>query len=157
MFDKYNPLFASQDISFSGMKANRIAHRTYATNIANANSVDTGRFDQYGNMIPYKPQEVVFERVLSDHFNRHRVLGNVEGGVAVKKVVSLEGRYTKHWDPGSPAARLDGPDIGYVYTPEIRLSEQMANMKAADLAYHANAVAYNIGDKMFDLALTLGR
>lgn len=153
---KEGQMFKGQRISFSGMRAEKIAYKTYATNIANANSLTSDRVDKDGNAIPYKPQEVVFETVTSDEWNRHRLLRNPTGGVGVRKVVQLDS-IKKHYDPYHPLARLSGADIGYVYSPDIRLPEQMANLEAASLAYQANLTALSIGNKMFDLGLNLGK
>jgi flagellar basal-body rod protein FlgC len=150
--------FRSARVSRSGMMANRARAAVYANNIANMQSVDTGKYTKDGNFIPYAPQEIVLAHNLSEDFRDNKVKKDVRNGVTVKKVVELPDQIDKVYDPDHPAARRPGTvDAGYVYYPRITLAQEMANLKMAQMGYEANLTALTVQNKMFELDLTIGR
>lgn len=151
-----NALFRSSRIAASGMMSGRKWLNTISNNIANKDSVDTGRVDKQGNFIPYQRQVPVFSKVLSENFRDNKVREDVINGVTVKKVATVKG-YDKVYDPDHPAARKPGtPDAGYVYYPKITLAQEMADLKMAEASFEANLSVASISAKMFDNQLKIG-
>lgn len=151
-------IFRAGRVAGSGLKTSRQWMNIISNNVANADTVDTGRIGRDGNYIPYARQVPVFKKVLSERFRDARVNGDVLNGVAVKEVAELEGKIRKVYDPTHPAARRAGTeDAGYVYYPGVSIAQEMADMRMAAAAYEANLSVMSTGGKMTQQALRIGR
>ena len=145
-------------IAATGLKANRGWMNVVANNLANANTVDTGKKTAAGNFVPYARQVPVFEKIMSEKFRRNRVNGDVNGGVAIKEIEDLQDQIRKVYDPTHPAARKAGsPDAGYVYLPRISVAQEMADMQMASAAYEANISVIAVSQRMSEQAMRISR
>lgn len=151
-------IFGTSRVAFSGLKATRGWMNIVANNIANTQTLDTGKLDASGNYVPYARQVPVFQKVLSEKFRDNKVNGDVAGGVAIKGIAELKGDVKKVYDPTHPAARAAGTaDAGYVYYPDISLAQEMADLKIAAAAYEANVTVLTTTANMTQNALRIGR
>jgi|GEM_PF-741694 len=151
-------IFGTGRIAFSGLKATRGWMNVVANNIANAQTLDSGRVDGSGNYVPYARQVPVFQKVLSEKFRDNQANGDVMGGVAIKGIAELKGDVKKVYDPTHPAARQAGSeDAGYVYYPDISIAQEMADLKIAAAAYEANVTVLTTTANMTQNALRIGR
>jgi len=153
-----NGIFRGQRVSSSGLRASRQWMNLISNNIANANTVDSGKRAKDGNYVPYARQVPVFAKVLSENFRENKVNSDVINGVKVEDVVHVKDNVKKIYDPNHPAARRPGTqDAGYVYFPAISNGQEMADMKMASSSYEANVTALSVSTKMLQQALSLGR
>ncbi len=151
-------MFRSQKIAGTGLKATRGWMNVISNNIANANTLDTGKKDKFGNYVPYAREVPVFAKVLSDQFRTNKVNGDVKNGVRVDEIIRVTKNNRKVFDPSHPAARRSGsPDAGYVYYPGVSISQEMADLKVAAATYEANITVISVSNKMIQQALTIGR
>ena len=131
---------------------------TISNNLANMNSVDTGKKAKDGNYVPYAREVPVFAKVLSEEFRRSKVNGNVVNGVEVKRVAHLDDNVRKVYDPSHPAARRAGTqDAGYVYYPNVSVAQEMSDMRMAAAFYEANLSVIAISKQMTEQALSISR
>jgi len=155
---KVHNLFRSSRIAASGLKSSRSWMNMISNNISNMHTLDNGRPTRDGNYVPYARQVPLFAKVLSEKFRENRVNGDVINGVRVKGVVELEGDYKKVYDPAHPAARKPGTaDAGYVYYPNISVSQEMADLRIASAAYEANLSVIAVSAKMNQQALSIAK
>ncbi|MBT7896075.1 MAG: flagellar basal body rod protein FlgC [Flavobacteriales bacterium] len=150
-------MFRSQYLAGSALKAGRGWMNTIMNNLANSNTVDTGKVGKDGNYVPYKRQVPVFSKVLSEKFRENKVNEDILNGVKVEDIADIPGE-VKIWDPSHPAARRAGTkDAGYVYFPKVVVAQEMADMRMASAYYEANLSAYSVSNKMMQGALSLGK
>lgn len=153
-----NDMFRSQRISSTGMRAARSWMNIISNNVANLNTLDSGKRMQDGNFQPYARQVPVFAKVLSEKFRENKVNEDVLNGVKTDEVVELKKSVKKVYDPSHPAARKPGTvDAGYVYYPQISLGQEMSDLKIAAATYEANLTVMHTANRMMDQALSLGR
>lgn len=126
-------LFASLEISSSGLSAQRARLDAIATNIANAESTRT---PQGG---PYRRKVVVFREVL-------------EQGVAVAGTVDDPTPGPRIYEPGHP----DADAQGYVQMPNVQVPAEMVDLISATRSYEANASAVAAAKRMAQKALEIG-
>jgi len=151
-------IFRTGRIAFSGLKATRGWMNIIANNLANVQTLDTGKQGKDGNYVPYTRQVPIFAKVLSEKFQSNRANGDVINGVALKDIAQLKGSVKKVFDPSHPAARRSGTnDAGYVYYPDISIAQELADMKIAAAAYEANVTVLSTVNKMTENALRIGR
>lgn len=157
MADGINNIFRTSRIAASGVHVSRQWLGFIANNVANKESVDTGVLAADGNLIPYKRQVPILEKVSSENFRDNRMKGDVENGVTVKKVVEMKD-VDKVYDPSHPAARKAGTvDAGYVWRPRINSVMEMADAKIAHALHDLSLTVMSIESKMFEESLTIGR
>ncbi len=165
---KIMPLFASMDISASGMSAQRVKLTAIASNIANA---ETTRME---NGQPYRRKIVVtrqvgsstpFSDLLSAEDDRLVVTNpahiktvldpvngtNPEAEVVAKETVQQKNPYRLVYDPDHP----DSDANGYVRYPNINIVVEMVDMIAASRTYEANAMAIESAKTMAKKALKI--
>lgn len=143
-------MFESFNISGSGLTANRLWLDTISNNIANMNS--TGRPGDPENQ-PYKRQVPVFAQLLQRKINSNPVTGCKSGGVTVTKIVEDDNDPRLVYDPAHPHA----DEHGYVASPDINITNEMANMMAATRAYEANATALQAAKDIAQSAIQILR
>lgn len=135
-------MFASLDVSASGLAAQRVRQDTIALNVASAGITRAG-VDASGRPVPYRRQ---FPIVAPATDRRGRPAG--------VKVVSIETDLSEgdlRYEPGHVDA---GPD-GYVRYPNVDLATEFANMVEATRAYEANITAMEATKAMLSASLRL--
>ena len=165
---KIAPLFASIDISASGMSAQRKRLTAIASNSAN---VETTRTE---NGQPYRRKIVVtketkeglpFGKMLAEEDDRlvvtnpghiRTVLDPVNGsdpasGVRSEETVQKNNPYRLVYDPDHPDANANG----YVRYPNINIVVEMVDMITASREYEANAMAIESAKTMAKKALEI--
>ncbi len=120
-------------VTGSGMAAERLRMDVTASNIANANSVNT----------PGKP---AYQR-------RYVVLTGDKDGVQVDRIAVDNSELRRVADPTHPLADSEG----YVYYSNVEPIKEMVNMLSANRAYEANIAAFNSAKGMINSALRIGQ
>ncbi|HMB30500.1 MAG TPA: flagellar basal body rod protein FlgC [Desulfohalobiaceae bacterium] len=140
-------VLGSMYINATALKAETTRLNTISANLAN---IDTTRTPEGG---PYRKKSVVFrsapmnfEQSLEHSFN------NQLQGVQVDKIVNSPEPLRKEYDPSHPDA---GPE-GYVEKPNIKLMEEVTDMKSAVHAYELNVTAIKTSQRMATQALKIG-
>jgi flagellar basal-body rod protein FlgC len=141
----FNNLFAANNISASGLSAERFRMEVIANNLANLNSTRSA------NGGAFRRQDVVFEAVLGDSVNR--LSGANLGGVQVVDLVDDQSPLPRVYLPGHP----DADNEGYVTLPNVQLPVEMVNLLTATRAYEANLKAAQTFRQINEQALTLLR
>ncbi len=130
------------EISGSGMSAQSIRLNTVASNIANADAVASSSGDVY------KSRHPVFKTIIHDLGSQNSV-----GGVRVAGIVESQAEAIARYQPENPLA----DENGYVYSPNISLVEEMANMISASRSYQSNVQVANMTKDLLSRTLTLGQ
>ncbi len=141
-------LLSSMRISATGLTAQSTRMNTISSNIANAETT--------GPDGPYKRKDPVFQadtdrehfgEILKDKMEEHAQ------GVLVTEIAEDQKPPRLVHNPSHPHARADG----YVEMPNINVTQEMANMIAAERAYEANITAINSAKAMALKALDIGK
>lgn len=121
-------MFATFDISTSGLVAQRTRLTAIANNIANL----TTTRNEAGELSPYRGKYAIFETDTS-------VKTSFGGaGVRVKDVQESDAEPLWRWDPDNPDAQKEGPYAGYVGLPNISMMAEFTDALEATRAYEAN-------------------
>lgn len=130
-------------ISGSAMSAQTVRLNTTASNIANADSVASS----HGEV--YKARHPVFQTIMSEmgSGNQHN------GGVKVAAIVESQAEAVAKYQPENPMA----DENGYVYSPNVSIVEEMANMISASRSYQSNVQVANMTKNLLNRTLTLGQ
>lgn len=144
-------MFASLDISASGLTAQRLRLDIIANNLANAETTRTAQGGPYQRQVPlFAPREAhAFGAFLGAS------AGTAAGGQGVR-VVGIASDPTpprRVYQPGHP----DADTTGYVMYPNVNVVTEMVDMISASRAYEANAAAFEAAKSMALKALELGR
>jgi flagellar basal-body rod protein FlgC len=123
-------MISPMDISASALSAQRTRMNVLASNIANAHTTR----DEYGNISPYRRQEVLFAPRVDD--------GEVVG-VRVTRVREAAHPFQWVYQPDHPDAVKDltSENHGRVLMPKINVVQEMVDMMMASRAYEANLTA----------------
>ncbi len=108
-------------ISAAGMKTQGVRLRVIAENIANADSLATSPGE-----LPYRRKMTTFKNVL----DRDTGLDTVK----VHKIHEDSKPFQRKYDPGHPAADVDG----YVLSTNVNSLIEMTDMREAQRSYEAN-------------------
>lgn len=130
------------NISYSGILAEKIRISVISNNIANINT--TG---PYG---PYRRKLVVFHSVYEDslkNFNRPSFKG-----VQVVKIVDDLSSFKKVYDP----SHIDADKDGYVFYPNVDISQEMTDLISATRSYEANLACFNFVKQILLKTLEIG-
>ncbi|GHV85697.1 flagellar basal-body rod protein FlgC [Spirochaetia bacterium] len=149
-------LFTSINIASTGMSAQRLRTDVIANNMANVNTTRTnegGPF--YGSRVIMRP------RVQQPYWRSPflpKMLDNGPGeGVRVARVEKdTKTELRKVYDPDHPDAKLEGPDKGYVFYPNVDTVTEMVNLIDANRMYEASAQIVEGYKSMFQRALEIG-
>lgn len=136
------------DISGSGMSAQSIRLNTTASNIANADSVASSQGDTY------KAKHPVFQTLMNG-FGLHstNVSNHASTGVMVSQIIESQADAVARFQPDNPLA----DEKGFVYTPNVNLVEEMANMISASRSYQANVQVATMAKSLLTKTLQLGK
>jgi len=130
-------------IAGSALSANSVMLNTTASNIANAQSVSSSSGDTYKGKYP------VFETLYQNKINKTMH----SPGVQVKGVVDGNAEPLRKHSPEHPMA----DDDGFIYTANINIIEEMANMIAASRSYQTNLQVATTAKQLLQRTLTLGQ
>ncbi len=165
---KIAPLFASIDISASGMSAQRRKLNAIASNIANVETTRTENGQPYRRKIVITKEtkeSLPFREMLTMRDDRlvttnplhiKTVLNPVNGtdpasGVTSDETVQSKNPYRLVYDPDHPDADANG----YVRYPNINIVVEMVDMITASRSYEANAMAIESAKTMAKKALEI--
>jgi len=134
-------LFQVFDVAGSGLTAQSVRLNTVASNLANADAV-SGSADKV-----YRARQPVFASVLKsarqDGAAGVRVLGVVESQAAPRSL----------YQPDNPMA----DEQGYVYMPNVKVVEEMANMISASRSFQSNIEIMNTTKQLLMKTLSIGQ
>ncbi|MBU0579762.1 MAG: flagellar basal body rod protein FlgC, partial [Candidatus Margulisbacteria bacterium] len=118
-------------------------------NIANVDTTQTASGEAYR-----KKTVILQAREFLRGQNLAKGTGGLLGGVQVAEVV--EDRNTplvKVYEPAHPQADANG----FVYYPNVNMTEELVEMTQSSGAFETNVVAFNTTKQMMQTALELGR
>jgi len=120
------------NIAGSGMSAESVRLNTVASNLANADSVSSNA------ATAYKARYPVFQAVQASLMSAGAGTDpttQADAAVQVRDIVQSTAAGTARYEPGNPLA--DGN--GYVYSSNVNVVEQMADMISASRSYQNDA------------------
>jgi len=116
-----DPLAATLQISGAGLRAQSERLRVVSENLANARSTGEAAGDD-----PYQRKTITFESEFSRAYQANLV--------SVKGIGADKAPFTVEYDPGHPAAAVDG----YVKMPNVNTLLELADMRETNRSYEAN-------------------
>lgn len=146
------------DITASGMQAQGIRMNTIASNMANAETVSATAEDAYKAKYPVFRSHNINDLASSDD---DLTLEGFDGehqkktkfGVYVSDIIESQKEVRKRYQPEHPLADEDG----YVYSSNVNLMEEMADMIATSRSFEMNAELASTAKSMMQRLLTLGQ
>ena len=130
-------------IAGSALSASSVMLNTTASNMANAQSVSSSSGKTFQAQYP------VFKTLYQDKLNNQ----TQSPGVQVVDIVSSNAEPIRKHAPDHPMADADG----YIYTANVNVIEQMANMIAASRSYQTNLQVADTAKNLLQRTLTLGQ
>lgn len=140
-------LFASMQVSASGMAAQRTRAELLVENMANA---ETTRTPEGG---PYKRKDAVFSSETQSSPFSAVFQGELATGVRVADVIRDDREPEKRYLPGHP----DADAAGYVNFPRINPAEDMVDLMNASRSYQANVAAISSVKDMISRSIDIMR
>lgn len=134
-------LFNVLDISGSGMHAQTVRLNTVASNMANVDSVSSNKEETY------RAKQPVFQTILEGNMNEPAM------GVRVKEIVENQAPLKMEYSPNHPMAN----DEGYIFRPNVDVTEEMANMLSASRSYETNIEVMNTSKQLLLRTIQLGK
>ena len=139
------------NIAGSGMSAESVRLNTVASNLANADSVS-------GNpATAYKARYPVFQALqaslLSPGAAAPDPTRGADAAVQVSGIVQSTASGTARYEPGNPLADANG----YVYSSNVNVVEQMADMISASRSYQNDVEVLNTSKELMLDTLKLGQ
>lgn len=125
-------LFDIFNVAGSGMSAESVRLNTVASNLANADSVSSSP------TTAYKARYPVFQAIQSSLMSAGAGAGPTQAAdaaVQVRGIVESTAAGTASYQPGNPLADANG----YVYSSNVNVVEQMADMISASRSYQNDA------------------
>jgi flagellar basal-body rod protein FlgC len=135
------------DIAGSGMSAESVRLNTVASNLANADSVSNSPGSAYKARYP------VFQAVQDSLTAGTGPAAGADATVKVQGIVQSTTPGTASYDPGNPLADANG----YVYSSNVNVVEQMADMISASRSYQNDANVLNTSKQLMLDTLKLGQ
>ncbi|MGH8319878.1 MAG: flagellar basal body rod protein FlgC [Steroidobacteraceae bacterium] len=138
------------NIAGSGMSAESVRLNTVASNLANADSVSSSPEGSYKARYP------VFQAVqgsLASGAPGADPSQAADASVMVQGIVESNTPGTASYDPGNPLADANG----YVYSSNVNVVEQMADMISASRSYQNDADVLNTSKQLMLDTLKLGQ
>jgi flagellar basal-body rod protein FlgC len=130
-------------IAGSALSASSVMLNTTSSNIANAQSVSSSSGETYKGKYP------VFQTLYQD-----KLMNNLTSpGVQVVDIVESNAEPVRKHSPDHPMADQDG----YIYSSNINIIEEMANMIAASRSYQTNLQVATTAKQLLQKTLTLGQ
>jgi flagellar basal-body rod protein FlgC len=137
------------NIAGSGMSAESVRLNTVASNLANADSVSSSPDGAYKARYPVfqAVQGSVAAAAAADPMQA------ADASVTVDGIVQSTTPGTASYDPGNPLADANG----YVYSSNVNVVEQMADMISASRSYQNDADVLNTSKQLMLDTLKLGQ
>ncbi len=136
------------DIAGSGMSAESVRLNTVASNLANADSVSSSSDGAYKARYPvFQAVQGAMAAAGADP------LQAADASVKVQGIVQSTTPGTASYDPGNPLADASG----YVYSSNVNVVEQMADMISASRSYQNDADVLNTSKQLMLDTLKLGQ
>lgn len=133
------------NIAGSSMSAQSVRLNTVASNLANADVVNTNEKNVYRSRQP------VFSAVMNS-LNGDST-NNASASVRVSAIVESTASARKEFQPDHPMANKDG----YIFKSNVNSIEEMANMMAASRSYQNNVEVFNTSKQLLLKTLNMGR
>ena len=135
-------LFNIFNVAGSGMSAQTVRLNTVASNMANAEVVSGTEEGAY------RARQPVFSAVM-------QAIGSNGSTVPVEinGIVESQAPVNKQYSPAHPEADPDG----YIYTSNVNMVEEMANMISASRSYQSNVEVANTSKQLLLETLRLGQ
>lgn len=143
------PSFNIFNIAGSGMSAQTVRLNTTASNLANADSVASDA------NAAYKARHPVFKAVQSAlaHQAGAALANDASSSVKVAGIMQSQAQAQARYEPGNPMANADG----YVYSSNVNVVEEMADMISASRSYQNNVEVMNTSKDLMLATLKLGQ
>jgi flagellar basal-body rod protein FlgC len=142
-------LFNIFNIAGSGMSAESVRLNTVASNLANADSVSSSA------ATAYKARYPVFQAIQASLLSPGAAADPTPGAdaaVHVSGIVQSTAAGAARYEPGNPLADANG----YVYSSNVNVVEQMADMISASRSYQNNAQVLETSKQLMLDTLKLG-
>jgi flagellar basal-body rod protein FlgC len=143
-------LFNIFNIAGSGMSAESVRLNTVASNLANADSVSSSA------ATAYKARYPVFQAIQASLMSPGAAAADgtqgADAAVHVSGIVQSTAPGTPHYEPGNPLADANG----YVYSSNVNVVEQMADMISASRSYQNNVQVLETSKQLMLDTLKLG-
>ena len=136
-------MFKVFDVAGSAMSAQSLRLNVTASNMANANSVSSSEGETY------RARQPVFSAMLDQASGNQQA--NV--GVQVKGIIESQAPLQRQFNPNHPMANEEG----YVFMPNVNVTEEMANMISASRSYQSNVEVINTAKQLMMRTLTMGQ
>ncbi len=133
------------NIAGSSMSAQSVRLNTVASNLANADVVNTNEKDVYRSRQP------VFSAVMNALNGGNN--DNASASVRVSAIVESKAAARKEFQPDHPMANKEG----YIFKSNVNSIEEMANMMAASRSYQNNVEVFNTSKQLLLKTLNMGR
>ncbi len=141
-------LYGNMNISQSGLAASRQRLEAASSNLANAETAASTP----GAV--YQPLRVVQSaQSQAEDLTQPFSSGVPQGRGVLSQVTAMPGRVRAEFDPDHP----DADDQGYVYYPDLDVTEEVSEMMAARRAYQIGLTAYGEAKQMFHSTLDILR
>ncbi len=118
-------------LSTSGVLAQKLQLRVSAENIANATTIKTE------NGIPYQ--------------KKYLILKTSQKGVKVAGIRKSTEPFKEVYDPANPLSDKNG----FIYLPNVDVSQEMVQISLTNVLYEANTTAYKSAKAMYQQSLDL--
>ena len=142
-------LFNIFTIAGSGMSAESVRLNTVASNLANADSVSSSA------ATAYKARYPVFQAIQTSLMTPGAAADptrSADAEVNVSGIVQTTAPGTARYEPGNPLADANG----YVYSSNVNVVEQMADMISASRSYQNNVQVLETSKQLMLDTLKLG-
>ena len=126
-------LFNIFNIAGSGMSAESVRLNTVASNLANADSVSSSAATAYKARYPVF--QAIQASLMSPGAGADPTTQAADAAVQVRGIVQSTAAGTARYEPGNPMADANG----YVYSSNVNVVEQMADMISASRSYQNDA------------------
>ena len=130
-------------IAGSALSSNSLMLNTTASNMANADSISSSSGETY------KAKHPIFQTLYQNKLHNQLSMP----GVQVTGIIDSNAEPIKKHSPEHPMA----DDDGYIYSANINIVEEMADMISASRAYETNLQVATTAKQLLQRTLTLGQ
>jgi flagellar basal-body rod protein FlgC len=143
-------LFDIFNVAGSGMSAESVRLNTVASNLANADSVSSSAATAYKARYPVF--QAIQASLMSPGGAAPEPNPGADAAVHVNGIVQSTAPGTARYEPGNPLADANG----YVYSSNVNVVEQMADMISASRSYQNNVEVLETSKQLMLDTLKLG-
>lgn len=148
------PSFNIFNIAGSGMSAQTVRLNTTASNLANADSVASDANAAYKARHPvFKAVQAAVATTAGAALTNSVMTNQATSSVKVAGVMQSQAEAQARYEPGNPLANSDG----YVYSSNVNVVEEMADMISASRSYQNNVEVMNTSKDLMLATLKLGQ